>query len=152
MDNGVKVLGRGHHFFTSKIQISCSAATPEAIQRIEELGGSFRAEYYTAQGIRAITRPEATLKKFGRIPLRARPIDRKSIEFYRDSERRGYLVGAPGAPTIKKKYEKKVIERDVLADTVSELERAGDLSSAAAKAFSKNMPSPKHADAPLGGA
>jgi hypothetical protein len=31
-------------------------------------------------------------------------MDRRSIEYYRDPERRGYLVGAPDAPKIKEQY------------------------------------------------
>jgi large subunit ribosomal protein L15 len=104
LDDGIKILAGTTNKFTAKIDISTTSATKGAIDRIEQLGGSYRAEYYTPLGMKTLTRPEAILRKFGRIPLRARPVDRKSIEYYRDPERRGYLVGAPGAPKIKKQY------------------------------------------------
>lgn len=109
MKTGVKILA-GHplQLTQSNLHISATSATEGAIKRIEELGGSFTAQYYTSLGLRTLTRPEATLRKYGRIPIRAEPIDRRNIEFYRDSKRNGYLVDAPNAPTIKPQFQRRV--------------------------------------------
>lgn len=101
---GVKLLAGEFDRFHSKVNISVSKASALAIQKIEELGGSITTQYYTKFGLRVLTRPEATVEKFGRLPLRARPVDRRNIEYYRDETRRGYLVGTPNAPRIKQKY------------------------------------------------
>ncbi|ANB12310.1 mitochondrial 54S ribosomal protein YmL10/YmL18 [Sugiyamaella lignohabitans] len=138
--HGIKILGGDAHRFTAKINISSTSATPSAIARIEALGGTFQAEYYTPFGMKVLTRPEAILRKYGRIPLRARPIDRKSIEFYRDPERRGYLVGAPGAPTIKAAFvaQAKTFKSPLLPNI--ERLKLNDPSTAAARAFQDSQP------------
>ncbi|CAN6659150.1 large ribosomal subunit protein uL15m [Trichomonascus vanleenenianus] len=116
MKHGIKILaGKCPGAFTSKIEVSASKASATAIQRIEQLGGKFTAEYYTPFNLRVLTRPEAALAKFGRIPIRAQPISRKSIEYYRSEEHNGYMVNAPNPPTIKPKYVKKVKQSALMA-------------------------------------
>lgn len=122
---GIKLLGGGSSFLKQPIHISTSEATAGAIRRIEKLGGTFTAQYYTPFSLRVLTRPEATLKKYGRIPLRPRPTKRRHIEYYRSEERRGYLVGAPNAPTIKHKYTKKA-KISPLLERMKTLETSGD--------------------------
>lgn len=122
MKTGVKILA-GHplKFTQTNLHISATSATERAMQRIEELGGSFTAQYYTPLGLRTLTRPEATLRKYGRIPLRAAPIDRRNIEFYRDASRKGYLVDAPNAPSVKPAFQRK--PKSTASPLVADLER-----------------------------
>ncbi|CDO52137.1 hypothetical protein DV451_004223 [Geotrichum candidum] len=97
---GVKIIGGGAKKLRQPVTISASKISRHALQRIEEVGGSFTAQYYTKLGLSTLVHPEATLHRFGRIPLRAKPIARKHIEYYRDPENRGYYQDSP-APTIK---------------------------------------------------
>lgn len=115
MTNGVKILaGKYPHKFQYKINISATKASEAAIKRIEELGGSFTAQYYTEFGLRVLTRPEAVLRKYGRIPIRADPISRKHIEYYRSEENRGYMVDAPNPPGVKPAFVKRVKQSPLL--------------------------------------
>jgi len=118
--SGIKVLARGAESLKQPITLSASKATEYAISKIEALGGKFTAEYYTDFGMRALTRPEATLRKYARLPLRARPVDRRNIEYYRDESRRGYLAGTPGAPAVKPAYQKK---NTTISPLVAQLEK-----------------------------
>lgn len=127
MKIGVRLLGGGAAFLKQPIHISASEATPSTIARIEELGGTFTAQYYTPFSLRVLSRPEATLRKYARIPLRPRPVSRRSIEYYRSQERRGYLANTPGGPTIKPPYVKKV-KTSPLLEKLKELETNGDAS------------------------
>lgn len=121
--NGVKVLGRGSDALKQPITLSASRISDQALSKIEELGGKFTAEFYTKFGMRALTRPEATLEKYGRIPLRARPVDRRNIEFYRDPSRRGYLADTPGAPKVKPQFQKNTTRVSPLVAKLQELEK-----------------------------
>lgn len=103
---GVKIIGGGAEKLRQPITISASKASESAIARIEELGGSYTAQYYTKDGLRTLVRPEVVLERFGRIPLRAKPISRKHVEYYRDPEYRGYYQDTP-APTIMPNYKKQ---------------------------------------------
>lgn len=144
MKHGVKILaGKYPHTFTAKINISATKASQTAIARIEELGGSFQAQYYSPFGLRVLTRPEATLRKFGRIPIRAKPVERKHIEYYRTPENRGYLVDAPNPPTIKPAYVKKAKQSPLLLK-LQELEQRNETGSGAAAGF-KESSTPKSA-------
>lgn len=135
--HGIKILGGGSDSFMSKLTISATRATPQAINKIESLGGKFTAEYYNSLGIRALTRPEAVLKKFARLPLRARPSDRRNIEFYRDPSSRGYLVGAPNPPQVKKTVRTVRTTESPLVARLHELEK-NDTSIAVADGFTRN--------------
>jgi large subunit ribosomal protein L15 len=125
LSNGVRILGGGASSLKQAIHISTSQATPGAIRRIEELGGTFTAQYYTPFSLKVLTRPEAALRKYGRIPLRARPTKRRHIEYYRSEERRGYLVDAPNPPTIKPKFVKRASVSPLL-QKMKKLEKGGD--------------------------
>lgn len=83
------------------ITISASRASKTAISMIEELGGTFVAQYYPKNALKVLTKPSYTLKRFARIPLRPRPIARRHIEYYRDPANRGYFQDSV-APEIKK--------------------------------------------------
>lgn len=140
MKYGVKILAgkNPNRDFTAKLNITATKASTDAIKRIEELGGSFESVYYTPFNLRVLSRPEATLRKYGRIPIKAEPVDRKNIEYYRNPENRGYLVNAPNAPTIKPKYVKRVKQSPLLAK-LKELEsREGDATNRAFKGFESN--------------
>lgn len=104
---GVKIIGGGAHKLRQPIVLSASRVSRHALQRIEEIGGSFTSQYYTALGLKTLVNPEAILEKYGRIPLRAKPISRKSIEYYRDPENRGYYQDTP-APGIIPNYKQAI--------------------------------------------
>lgn len=134
---GVKILGTGSEKLEVPLHITATRATEQAISRIEELGGSFKAQYYSRLGLRALTRPEATLRKYARLPLRARPTSRRTIEFYRDPEARGYMVDAPGAPQVKAPYKKTTNKVSPLVARLAELEKQ-DLSTAVISGFEES--------------
>ncbi|AQZ09355.1 MRPL10 (YNL284C) [Zygosaccharomyces parabailii] len=90
--HGIKILGNGKARFNVPIKIEASKATPDAIAAIEAAGGEFTARYFSRLGLRAHLVPHWFLEKRGRIPLQARPIKRKDIQYYSDDSRRGYLV------------------------------------------------------------
>lgn len=90
--HGIKILGNGKARFNVPIKIEASKATPDAIEAIEAAGGEFTARYFSRLGLRAHLVPHWFLEKRGRIPLQARPIKRKDIQYYSDDSRRGYLV------------------------------------------------------------
>lgn len=141
LKHGVKILaGKYPEWFNIPIQISASGASQTAIKRIEEVGGKFTAEYYTPFNLRVLTRPEAALRKYGRIPIRSAPVDRSNIEYYRNAENRGYLESAPNPPTIKPKFVKQIRQSPLLAK-LKELEDANAKEFAAAKGYleSKNL-------------
>lgn len=96
---GVKIIGGGAHKLRQPVTISASKASKTAISRIEELGGNYTAQFYTKSGLETLVRPEIVIDRLGRIPLRAKPIARKHIEYYRDEANRGYYQDTP-APTI----------------------------------------------------
>lgn len=103
---GVKIIGGGAEKLRQPITISATRASDSAISRIEELGGNYTAQYYTKDGLRTLVRPEVVLERFGRIPLRAKPISRKNVEYYRDAENRGYYQDS-AEPTIMPNYKKQ---------------------------------------------
>ncbi|VVT51719.1 mitochondrial 54S ribosomal protein uL15m [Magnusiomyces paraingens] len=96
---GVKLLAGAGSRLKQPITISATRASEAAIKTIEAAGGTFMAQYYTKLGLRTLAQPGYVLQKLGRIPLRAKPISRKHVEFYRDPENRGYYQASP-APTI----------------------------------------------------
>lgn len=89
--NGVNILSRNPVAYKLPIKIEASRATPDAIEAIEKNKGEFVARYFTKLGMRAHVSPHVFLEKYGRVPLQARPIKRKDIEFYSNKENRGYL-------------------------------------------------------------
>ena len=135
--DGIKLLGAGSETLKQPLTISASQSTGPAREAIAASGGTFVAQYYTRLGMRALTRPEATLKKFGRLPLRARPTDRRNIEYYRDPEHQGYLVGAPDAPQVKQAFVREAKLRSPLQRYLADL-MENDPSEAQAAGFSKN--------------
>lgn len=90
--HGVKILANGKSGFKLPIKIEATSASQEAIKAIESAGGEFTARYFDRLGLRAHLAPTWFLRKRGRLPLPARPIKRKHIEFYSNMEKRGYLV------------------------------------------------------------
>lgn len=112
--NGVKILSRGASRLKQAITLSASKATSSAIAAIESVGGSFTAQFYPEFNMKVLTHPENFYRKYARIPLRARPVSRRNIEFYRDESHRGYLANTPGAPQIKPVFEKRSVRESPL--------------------------------------
>ena len=48
---------KGSQFFNTKIDIEVAEATPEAIEKVEALGGSIKAVFHSPRDLRAITWP-----------------------------------------------------------------------------------------------
>ncbi|KAK9244550.1 ribosomal protein L18e/L15P [Lipomyces tetrasporus] len=85
--DGVKLLADGKENFKTPLNITVSRASKEAIKCIEELGGTVTTKYYNRLALRALLRPQY----FSTLPLESRPIRRRDIEYYKNSEVRGYL-------------------------------------------------------------
>ncbi|KAK9236126.1 ribosomal protein L18e/L15P [Lipomyces kononenkoae] len=85
--DGVKLLADGKENFKTPINITVSRASKEAIKCIEELGGTVTTKYYNRLALRSLLHP----KSFTVLPLEARPIKRRDIEYYKNPEVRGYL-------------------------------------------------------------
>ncbi|KAM3164544.1 54S ribosomal protein L10 [Lachancea thermotolerans] len=90
--HGIKVLGEGKQFYNLPIKIEATRASKDAIQAIEKAGGEFTARYFNQLGLKAHLSPQWFLQKRGRIPLQARPVKRKDIDYYSNEKKRGYLV------------------------------------------------------------
>ncbi|AET39016.1 mitochondrial 54S ribosomal protein uL15m Ecym_3540 [Eremothecium cymbalariae DBVPG len=90
--DGVKILGGGKREYNLPIKIEASMASKDAIEAIEAAGGEFTARYFNKLGLRAHLSPHWFLQKRGRLPLPARPTKRKTVEYYSNIEKRGYLV------------------------------------------------------------
>ncbi|KAK9327825.1 ribosomal protein L18e/L15P [Lipomyces starkeyi] len=92
--DGVKLLADGKENFKTPINITVSRASKEAIKCIEELGGTVTTKYYNRLGLRALLHPEY----FSTLPLEARPIRRRDIEYYKNAGVRGYLSKHQSGP------------------------------------------------------
>lgn len=97
---GIKILGRGSALLRQPITLSASKASQSALAAIEAQGGQYTAQFYTQPCMDVLLNPQKAYSKFCRIPLRARPINRRTIEYYRNPEKNGYLVDSPNAPQI----------------------------------------------------
>ncbi|EME47385.1 hypothetical protein DOTSEDRAFT_69351 [Dothistroma septosporum NZE10] len=116
--DGVKLLARGKEELTTPVNIIVSRASAEAINAVEQLGGTVTTRYYTNFAIKKILRGEmdpinslqshitlspessegaaeaAEAMEWERLQYRFRlpdPTSRKALEYYRDSAHRGYL-------------------------------------------------------------
>lgn len=88
--DGVKVLGNGKDRYTVPVAIEATRASKGAIECIKAAGGEFTAKYFNSLGLKAHLAPNWFLKKYGRVPLQARPTRRKDIDYY--SSPNGYLT------------------------------------------------------------
>lgn len=137
---GIKILGGGAYSLRQPVTISASRASRSAINTIEKLGGTFTSQYYTKSGIKVLANPEKVLRRYARIPLRAKPISRKHIEFYRDPENRGYYQDSV-APKImesslNKNYRSSVsTKQSPLVAQLAEVEKNSETFSSALEAF-----------------
>jgi large subunit ribosomal protein L15 len=104
--HGVKLLAgeRGESGrLTTPVRIEVSRASTGAIEAVEAAGGRVTSVYYNDLGVRALTRPDAFLKRGKPLPRRARPKP-KIMPYYQSFENRGYLspemqlTGAPFFP------------------------------------------------------
>ncbi|CEP61254.1 mitochondrial 54S ribosomal protein uL15m LALA0_S02e10242g [Lachancea lanzarotensis] len=90
--DGVKLLGDGKEYFNLPLKIEATRASKGAIKALERAGGEFTARYYNKLGLKAHLSPRWFLEKYGRIPLQARPVKRKDIDYYSNPLKRGYLI------------------------------------------------------------
>ncbi|CCK72589.1 mitochondrial 54S ribosomal protein uL15m KNAG_0K02260 [Huiozyma naganishii CBS 8797] len=89
---GIKLLARGQFEFNLPWKVEASAASTKAIAAIERAGGSFVARYFSPMCLKAHLSPGWFIKRTGRVPLPARPIKRKYIDYYSNPDKRGYLI------------------------------------------------------------
>ncbi|SCU79007.1 LANO_0A04764g1_1 [Lachancea nothofagi CBS 11611] len=90
--DGIKILGDGKEYFNIPLKVEATRASQGAIQAIEKAGGEFTARYFNKLGLRAHLSPKWFLENRGRIPLQARPVKRKDIDYYSNPAKSGYLV------------------------------------------------------------
>lgn len=122
---GVKIIAGGSFRLRQPINLSASKASRAAIEAIENMGGTFTAQYYTGFGLKVLANPENALRRFARIPLRAKPISRKNIEYYRDPENRGYYqdsVAPQIIPARPKGSRSSTVKQSPLFELLAELE------------------------------
>ncbi|CEG44147.1 ribosomal protein l15 [Plasmopara halstedii] len=84
--HGIKLLGNGSQYFTTKLDIEVSQASKSAIEAVEANGGSIVSVYYNRLALRALLKPH----KFETLPQSARP-NPKKLTYYTNYEKRGYL-------------------------------------------------------------
>lgn len=102
MKDGVAVLGTGAHNYKLNISIEASKASKTAVQAIEAVGGKFVSQFYSRYlGYRVHHSPEWFVRNRGYLPLQAKPIARKDIQFYSDPDRNGYLHDSDYVKQIK---------------------------------------------------
>ncbi|RLV82704.1 54S ribosomal protein L10 mitochondrial [Meyerozyma sp. JA9] len=90
--DGVKILANGADDYNVPLNIESSKASLGAIKAIEKTGSTYTSVYFTRLSLQAHLFPERFLLKKGYLPLPARPIHRRDIEFYSNEEKRGYLL------------------------------------------------------------
>ncbi|SCU94107.1 LAME_0F06128g1_1 [Lachancea meyersii CBS 8951] len=90
--DGIKVLGDGKENYNLPLKIEATRASESAIKAIERAGGEFTARYFNKLGLRVHLSPQWFLEKRGRIPLQARPVKRKDIDYYSNPSKSGYLT------------------------------------------------------------
>lgn len=140
MKEGIAILGDNSREFTAPIKIESTKASGPAIEAIEKAGGSYTSVYYSrGLGYRAHHSPTWFIENKGYIPIRARPIARRDIQFYSNSEKNGYLVNTDyvNQITVGGSKAKKVVKKTALD---LEVEAAKDLESniAAPQSFANN--------------
>lgn len=120
--DGVKILARGQFDYKLPWPIEASRASKKAIACIEKAGGSFVAKYFTPLGLRSHLNPDWFKEKRGWVPLQARPIKRKDIEYYSQQEKRGYLVveNDPFYKFLQENKSKKLQSKVVTMKTMLE--------------------------------
>ena len=120
--DGVKILAKGQFIYDLPWSIEATCASKKAIAAIEKAGGTFVAKYFSPLGLTAHLKPEWFLEKRGWVPLPARPIKRKDIEYYSDPEKRGYLVveNDPYYQVLQENKVKKLTSKAVTKKTMLE--------------------------------
>jgi len=127
MKDGIAIVGTGSRYYTLNIPIEATKASKSAIKIIEKSGGKFTSKFYSRYlGFRAHHSPDWFMRKRGYIPLQAKPIARRDVSFYSDSERNGYLSGSAYVGQIevgsKGKTKNKVVKK---SEIEKELEKFG---------------------------
>ncbi|KAH3666010.1 hypothetical protein OGAPHI_004199 [Ogataea philodendri] len=90
---GVALLGNGSPEYNLDISIESTKASQSAIEAIERNGGSYTSRYFSRSlGYKVHMAPGKFMSTKGYIPMQAKPIARRDILTYTDSEKRGYLV------------------------------------------------------------
>jgi large subunit ribosomal protein L15 len=90
--DGVKILATGKESLDLPLNIEATRASTEAIRAIEKAGGDFTARYFSKLSLRAHLHPEYFLETRGYIPLAARPVKKRDVDYYCRVDKRGFLV------------------------------------------------------------
>ncbi|KIK63799.1 hypothetical protein GYMLUDRAFT_40880 [Collybiopsis luxurians FD-317 M1] len=101
--DGIKVLGDGAEFLTSKIYITPSRASKSAIKAIEHLGGQVVCKYYNPLALRDCVKGRTDR-------IEAAPTQRKDIVWYSKYQNRGFLSRElhrklSDAPFVKERWK-----------------------------------------------
>lgn len=76
-------------FFSTKINIQVQEASPEAIERIEALGGSIQSVYLSKRDLKALLQPHLFIE----LPQTPQlPTQWTDLKVYVDENKRGYLA------------------------------------------------------------
>lgn len=118
--DGVQLLGNGKEDFSVPLNIEASRATSGAIGAIEAAGHTFTAVYHTKLGLMAHLKPEWFLRRRGRVPLQARPVHKRDVDYYLSPAHRGFLQLAPlqatgAAPRAGKEKRRGTLGRQLEA-------------------------------------
>ena len=90
---GIHLSSQGAQFLTHKLNIEVQSAHPDAIKRVEELGGTIKTVYYSPRDLKALMQPWL----FSQLPTEKRgPTEWKDMKHYVDPERRGEYVPKDG--------------------------------------------------------
>lgn len=92
LKDGVKILSVGKEQLNFPLKVEATRASTQAIKAIEKADGEFTARYFTKFGLRVHLYPEHFLRTRGYIPLQARPIKKRHIDYYSNPQKRGYLI------------------------------------------------------------
>lgn len=141
MKDGVAIIGDGSSQYKLDIKIEATKISKSAVETIEAAGGSATSVYFSrGLGFRAHHSPNWFLENKGYIPLRANPIARRDIQFYSDSDRRGYLVDSEYVQKISMggQRSKVVVKKSQLDLEVEAVLAKDDVKNAAQGAFSTN--------------
>ncbi|CAH2356061.1 54S ribosomal protein L10, mitochondrial [[Candida] railenensis] len=92
LKDGVKILSNGKESYNVPLNIEASQASSQSIARIEELGQTFNAHYFTPLSLRAHISPDHFLRTRGYLPLAARPTHKRDVKYYSNPDKRGYLL------------------------------------------------------------
>lgn len=135
MKDGVAILDDPLFKYTAPIKIESTKASKSAIETIEKVGGEYTSKYFSrGLGFRAHHSPTWFIENRGYIPLAARPIARRDIQNYSNSEKNGYLSNSEYVNniTVGGAKREKIVKKTALDNEVEQAQEQAQLASAVA--------------------